>query len=263
MTLVARGAARSRRTWGLVRVLALREFRTRYRQSVLEVAWSLITPAVLLGVYGVVLTQVFDVTSPDVPYLSLVWTGMVVWMMFSSAVANGVRSILSNADLISKVYFPREALPLSVVGAAFFDLAIGTAVLVPLVAIQVQTVSITAVAAVPVVLVLVAWTAAVTTFLATLAVFLRDVAHATVLLLQVGFFITPVMYAAGNLPDGFLFLNRLNPLAVCINALRDAILTQQWPNWPLLGLHAVGGVVAFVLAILYVRRVEDRMVDVV
>lgn len=229
----------------------------------LEMAWSLITPLVLLVVYGVILTRVFNVRSPDVPYLSLVWTGMVVWMMFSSAVGNGVRSIVGNADLIDKVYFPREALPLAVVGASFFDLAIGCAILVPLVAIQISAISWTVLAVLPVLLVAIVWTAAITTFVATLAVFVRDVAHAVIVLLQVGFFITPVMYPIASIPSELRFLAWLNPLAVCIGGLRAAVLEQRWPNFGLLGIHGAAALIACGLVLRYVRAVEGRMVDVV
>lgn len=251
------------RTADLVAVLARREFRARYRQSVLELSWSLITPVVTLAVYGIVLTRVFDVRSPDVPYLSLVWTGMVAWMMFSSAVGGGVHSIVRNADIVSKVHFPREVLPLAVVGASFFDLGIGTSVLVPVVAVQIGSVSITALAVVPAIVVLVLWTAAIATFLAAFAVFVRDATHAVGLILQVTFFVTPVMYPATGLPRGLEVLNTLNPLAVCIEALRDAVLHQRWPEWPLLGIHTVGGAVALLLAVAYTRAVDGKMADVI
>ncbi|MFM7067868.1 MAG: ABC transporter permease, partial [Actinomycetes bacterium] len=255
--------ARWTRTTHLVRGLAVREFRARYRQSFLEIAWSLITPVVLLAVYGIILTRVFRVSSPGVPYLSFVWTGMVVWMMFASAVGGGVHSIIGNRDLISKIYFPREALPLAVVGAAFLDLLIGVAVLIPLVAVQVGLPSWTAVAAIPGLIVAIIWIATFTTFVAALAVFVRDVAVAMGLVLQVGFFATPIMYPSSVLPDELQWLNRVNPLAVCIDALRASLLLDEWPDWTLLGTHAAIGVVCFLLVVLYVRSVETRMADVV
>ncbi len=256
-------ASRASRSWPLLTTMVRRELRVRYRQALLEMAWSLVTPVVVLAVYGVVLTQFFGVGGDGVPYLSMVWIGMVAWTMFSTAVGSGVHSIVGNADLVSKVYFPREVLPLSVVGASLFDLCIGVAVLVPLLAVQVRAVSMTAFAVVPVGLVLLVWTAAVTVLVAVVAVFVRDLVHATRLLLQVGFFATPVMYSQRDLPSSFQTLHDANPLAVCIDAWRDALLHQQWPDWRLLGLHGLAGVLLFAGSIAYTRRVEDRMVDVI
>ena len=243
--------ARSTRLVSLVKVLSSRELKGRYRQSVLELGWSLITPITTLAVYGVVLNQAFDVDAGGAPYLSLVWVGMVVWMTFSSAIGGAVTSIVVNRDLISKVAFPKEVLPLAVVGASVVDLAIGILVLVPLLAVQVGSVSVTALATVPVFALVMLWTAALAVLLATFAVFLRDTVQATRLALQVGFFATPVMYSS------------LHPLAVSITALRDVLIFERWPEWKLLGSHALAGSAVFVSALYLCRLLEDRMVDVI
>lgn len=245
----------------LLWVLTVREFRSRYRQSRLELAWGLITPVVTLAIYGLFLTKLFGVDGGGAPYLSLVWSGMVVWMMFSTAVNTGVTSLTGNADLITKVYFPREALSLSVVGASLADLAIGGAVLVPLVAVQVGRIGPELVAILPIVLVVLVWTAAVTVFVATVAVFVRDAVHATRLVVQVGFFATPVMYSAADLPEELRLWETLNPLAVCISALRDVVLFQRWPGWAL-AWQGLAGLVLLVGAVLLTRATEDRMNDV-
>lgn len=255
--------ARVRRSWPLVRVLTVREFRARYRQSALELAWGLITPVVTLAVYGVVLTRLFHVDGNGAPYLSMVWIGMVVWTMFSTAVVVGVQSLVANADLVSKVYFPREVLPLSIVGASLVDLVIGLVVLVPLLAVQVGRVGLCAVAALPVLVVVLVWAAAITVFTATVSVFLRDAMHATRLAIQVGFFASPIMYSTAILPPNLYAWSRINPLAVCIDALRAALLFHRWPEWRWLAVHAVAGVVALIGAVLVTRAVEDRMVDVI
>src|SRR5687768_8544554 len=94
---------RARRTWALLRILAPREFRTRYRQSVLDIAWSLISPVVILVVYGIILTRSFGVDGACSPYLSSAWTGLVIWTFFATAVGTATWSLLSSADLLAKV----------------------------------------------------------------------------------------------------------------------------------------------------------------
>jgi ABC-type polysaccharide/polyol phosphate export permease len=258
-----RAAARLRRVRELAWVLAQREFQIRYRRSALDRLWSLVTPVVTLAVYGVVLTYGFDVPRGSVPYLSLVWVGLVVWSVFSTAVGSGVYSVVSSAELVSKVYFPREVLPLASVGAAGYDLAIGSAVLVCLVAVQVRSVSVFVVATVPALIILMVWTAAAAIFLGIAAVFARDLIHITRLGLQLGFFATPVMYPTEGLPHWFVVVNRVNPLAVAIETMRDAVLYQRWPLWWVVGAQIAAGLVALGAAVWFTAAAEDRIVDVV
>jgi lipopolysaccharide transport system permease protein len=255
-------ARRLGRTWTLTKVLAAREFRIRYRQSVLEIGWSLVTPVVTLIVYGVVLTYGFKVNTDPLPYLSTVWVGLVLWTTFATAVGGGVYSVLTNGDLVSKIYFPREVLPLAIFGAALFDLLIGVAVLVPLVAIQVRAVGLASLVVIPALLVMLVWTAAIAVLVGVLAVFVRDVVHLVRLALLVGFFLTPVMYLTAGMPHAFVVLARINPLAVCIGSMRAGLITLQWPNMTLLALHGLLGLLVLGGAIAYTAAVEDRMVDV-
>lgn len=248
-------------TWHLVRVLSVKEFRLRYRQSTLELLWSLVTPVVTMVVYGVILTMVFDADGGGMPYASMVWAGMVVWMPFAAAVGGSAQSIIDSSNLVTKIYFPREVLPLAVVGTSLFDLAIGTAILIPLAAVQVGSISWTALAVVPVLTVLLIWSAAISILVAVLSVFVRDTVHVTRLALQVGFFATPVMYPASFLPEQLRALGLWNPLAVCIEGMRNSLLLGRWPSWGPLGVQAVLGSVLLVAAISYTRSVETRIAD--
>lgn len=117
--------ARCHRTLQLVRVLAPRELRVRYRQSLLDLVWALISPIVILIVYGLVLTQSFGVNGTCGPYLSSAWIGLVLWTFFGTALGSSVTSLISASDMVTKLYFPRETLPLAMVGSALADLGIG------------------------------------------------------------------------------------------------------------------------------------------
>jgi lipopolysaccharide transport system permease protein len=256
-------AQRTRRTVDLLRILAPREFRTRYRQSVLDIAWSLISPVVILAVYGVILTKSFDVDGGCSPYLSSAWTGLVLWTFFATAVGTAAWSLLSSADLLSKVYFPREVLPLSVVGATLVDLAVGLVTVVLVVLVQGVPIDAHALAAIPAVLVAVVWAAGLSIFVAVLSVFLRDVTHGVQLLLRVGFFATPVMYESSFLPPALRWSASVNPVAVSIDGVRQTLLCQGSPRWGLILVQLVAGCAVVVLGVAYTRSVESRMVDVI
>ena len=254
---------RTRRVATLLRILVPRDLRTRYRRSAFDVLWAVISPVVLLLVYGLILTRAFGVTSSCGPYLSSAWVGLVVWTFFATAVGSGVYSLVSASDLLTKVYFPREALPLATVGASFLDLGVGVLTAVVLVLAQGVRPGVTALGVLPALAVLVVWTAVVTVLTATLAVFARDTVHVVQLLLRVGFFATPVMYGADQLPGAFAWSARVNPLAVTIEAVRDSVLCGRWPDGRLLMLHLAAGLVALLGAVLLVRATESRIADVV
>lgn len=255
--------SRLRRTLELVAMLAPRELRVRYRQSSLDIAWSLISPVVVLVVYGFILTQSFDVTGACAPYLTSAWTGLVVWTFFATAVAGAVTSLIASADLITKVYFPREALPLAMTAAALADLVVGALTLLVLMLIQGVSIGIAAVGTLLPIAVVIVWSAAISIFVGVLAAFARDTVHGVHLLLRVGFFATPVMYEAEFLPPQFAWSADLNPVAVAITGVRTALLCNEWPDMGLLSIQLVAGVIALAAALWYTASVEPRITDVV
>ena len=255
--------ARERAAWPLLRVWSLREFRARYRQHALDVFWGVLSPVVTMATYGVVIVLGFKATVPGIPYLSFAWTGMVLYTFFATALAAASASLVYSSHMITKVYFPREVVPLAVVGASVLDLVIATGILFALVMIQGIGLSVTALAIVPVYLVLVLWTAALSVFAASLTVFIRDVGQAIALLLRVVFFACPVMYAFTILPQSLWWTAKVIPLSFLIEATRDAVLRHVWPNWGVLAIHGLIAAALLVLAVAYTRSVESRMVDVV
>ena len=256
-------AARTRRVASLLTILTPREIRLRYRENALDMAWVLITPIAVMIVYGLVLSQSLNVEGSCSGYLSTAWAGLVVWTFFATALGTASWSLITNGALISKVYFPREAIPLSVVGATLLDLAVGsvTIVLVALVDDQVDLTPM-AFAALPSLLMLAIWTAAICVFASVLSVFLRDVTQAVQLFLRVGFFATPVMYEPSVLPRALEWTAEVNPLAVAIAGVRGPVLCGTAPEWGPLTIQLAVGSAALVASVLYVRSVEARMTDV-
>lgn len=254
-------AGRWRWTLQLIMVLAPRELRTRYRQSVLDIAWALISPVAVMIVYGIVLTQSFDVDGGGVPYLSLAWSGLVLWTFFATSLGSSVSSLISSRDLVTKVNFPKEALPLSMVAASLVDLGIGLVTVFILTSVQGIWPTWTTILFPLPLLVLVAWSAAVGVFVADVAAFVRDVPHIVSLVIRVGFFASPVMYDVATLPPAFEWTAWVSPVAVSIEAFRDCVLRGEVPNLGLLAVHFVIGVGLLVAAVRYTRSVEARITD--
>jgi lipopolysaccharide transport system permease protein len=254
---------RSRRTLDLVRMLAPREVRIRYRQSVLDITWALINPVVVAAVYGYILTRSFSVTGGCAPYVSSAWTGLVLWTYFSTAVGTAVASMISSSDLITKMYFPREAVPLSMAGASLVDLGVGLVTVFAVLLVQGVPLRITMLAAALPIAMLIVWTAALCVLFAALAPFARDLIHAVNLGLRVGFFATPVMYDAKFLPAAVEWSVKANPVAVAIDQTRSSLLCGQWPVVVPLVEHSAIGFALLVGGVLYTRAVESRLADVV
>lgn len=248
--------------WPLLWSLSEREFRSRYRQSLLAIAWSLFQPILLVAVYAIFFKGILDVSGGGVPYLSFILAGLVPWRLVVSSLG-ATTTLTDNVNVITKVYFPRELVPLSHVVTALVDLAIGTVILVAVAWVQGYAPGLEMVALPLIYLLVVTVSAAAIIFAATLAVFIRDVALAMPMLLQLVFFASPIMYPPDQLPPWLEWLSFLNPFAVAVNALRDVMFAGVWPDWPLLLGHLVVAMGWFVASVAYVRSVEHRLVDVV
>lgn len=252
---------RARRVASLVRPLVGREIRSRYRTTSLDIVWAFLTPIVTMTVYGVILTQSFGVESSCGPYLVSAWSGLVLWTFFSVALTAAVTSILSSANLVGKIYFPRESLPLAAAGSALVDLAVGMVTVVILIVLGGVGLSwYTLLALIPVAI-LVVWTAAISVFVSVAAVFLRDVVQVVYLVVRIGIFATPVFYESSQMPDFLARTEPLNPVAVAIESVRTSALCGKALDFGLLGWHLAAAIGSFLAAVLYTRSVEARAID--
>lgn len=263
MGATATRVGRARRVWSLLPLWSRREVRVQYRQSALDLGWSLITPVLTLVGYGIVLTRAFGVDGDGVPYLTFAWSGVVLWTFISGALTRGSLALVAAADLVRKAPFPREVVPIAAVVASCLDLGVGLLALVVLMVVQHVSLSITAVAAVPVALSMVIWVTAMAIILATATAFVRDVAHGLAVILRIGIFVTPVMYPVSQVPQQYRWALAVNPAAVSISSFRECVLRGNWPPWGLLGVHTVAAVALLGIALWYSKRVEGRLADVI
>lgn len=247
--------------WGLAASLTRQQVLTRYRQSSLHLAWIVIQPVAFVGIYALFFQGVLQLDSGDVPYLSFVVAGIIPWRFIANGLGN-TTSITDSIHLISKVYFPKELIPLSGVLAGLVDLAIGTVVIFIVIGANGQWPTYHVVALPLAYLFMVISTATVAIVVATLAVFMRDVGHAMTFVLIGIFFATPIMYTDDQLPPWLSWFPDVNPFAVAITQIRDLVLYQRWFSMQSYLLHLLVAVVLFVASLAYVRSVEARMVDV-
>lgn len=254
-------SARLRGELPLLAVWTGREFHSRYRQSGFDSLWSLIQPIGVVLIYGFLFAIILEVAPGGVPYLAFAFAGIAPWRFIAFATSAGFPSIVSSHATITKVYFPREVIPLSVVLAAVVDLAIATSLLLVVVIVQGVGLSVEVVALLPIDAILIAYVAGFTVLGASIGVFIRDVTLLLPLVQQFLFVASPIMYPASLIPDQLEWLNAVNPVAVIVEATRDVTVEHAWPDWSLLGIHTLVALLVLAGALAYCRAVESRMSD--
>jgi lipopolysaccharide transport system permease protein len=244
--------------------LAWRDLLVRYKQTVVGVAWSLIRPVVTMVVLTIVFGKLGNMPSGGVRYPLLVFCGMLPWQFFSTAVSESGNSLVTNSNLISKVYFPRLVVPAASVITSLVDFLISAAFLA-LLMIWYQFVPPAQIILLPV-FILFAFAASfgVGLWVSALMVEYRDFRFIVPFIVQFGLYISPVGFQSGIVPDRYRLLYSLNPMVGVIDGFRWAILGGEHTlYWPGLALSAVIVVVLILSGIWYFRKTEKSFADVI
>jgi ABC-2 type transport system permease protein/lipopolysaccharide transport system permease protein len=247
----------------LLLTLTEREIRARYKQAVLGYAWAALNPLLLMVVFTIFFDRVARVDTGGVPYPLFSYVALVPWTFFSQSVSLGGPILVSERDLISKVAFPRETLPLSAIGVAAFHATMSLPALFVLFALEGTAPELTSVWVPLLLAVQTLWTAGVVLIVSATLVYWRDLRQALPALLQLGLFATPVAYGLNAIPDWFLRpYTVLNPLVGIIDGYRRTVLYGEPPRGDLLLLAALGAVVTAVGGYALFKRLEGGFADV-
>lgn len=242
--------------------LVWRDVKIRYKQAVLGIAWAVLQPAMLMVVFSVFLGRLGGFTGGDIPYPLFVLSGLIVWTFFSGAVGLAGNSVVGSERLITKIYFPRLAVPFAAVGAAVFDFTISLGLLGAMLTAYGYAPSWQIVFAPLVFGVILIAATGLGTLLAALTVAYRDVRFVTPFLLQVGMYATPTIYmlVPPEPSAGLKLWLTVNPLVAPIAAFRACLLGGPIP-WEGLAVSAAAAVALLVVGCLYFRKVEDEFAD--
>jgi len=247
----------------LLLFLAWRDLKTRYAQTVIGFAWAIIQPFAMMLVFTVVFSKFAQLPSDGVPYSLFAYAALLPWGYFSRSLDKSSFSIVTESNLISKVYFPRIIVPISATLVGLADFAISFSLLLVMMAFYGVMPSWEALF-IPMFLLLTMLTSlAVSLWLAALFVRFRDIAAAMPLVTQIWMFATPIVYPASMVPEQWRWLYNLNPLAGIIEGFRWALLKTPPP-----GLDRIAVTVVFVSAFLllsmsYFNRMARKFVDVI
>jgi lipopolysaccharide transport system permease protein len=250
----------------LLWTLTLHRVRVRYKQSRLGIAWAMLQPLAMMAVFTLMFTFIGRAPAADVPYPLFAYAALLPWSSFSSGLSSATGSLTGHASLLTKVYFPREILPLTYVAAALVDFAIASLALAALMAIYGVGLAPAALWALPAILVMTAFLVSAGLLLAALQVRYRDVALAMPVALQVWLFASPVLYplsaVKASLPDSLYRLYILNPMAGVVDGFRRALVLHQRPDLEALGAGALVAALLLPATYFYFKYTEQTMADV-
>ena len=242
--------------------LAWRDILVRYKQTVLGVTWALLQPFLTMVVFTVVFGRVAKLPSHGVPYPILVFAALLPWQFFSRALSESSMSLITNTNLISKVYFPRLIVPAGSVVVTLVDFLISFALLALIMVWYQFWPGVRIVALIPLVLVAVLAATGPGLLISALNVRYRDFRYIIPFIVQLGVYISPVGFSSDLVPDRWRLLYSLNPLVGVIDAFRWAI-TGSPIYMPSLVVSSVVIVLLMVLGIWYFRRTERTFADII
>lgn len=235
----------------------------RYQQSILGGLWAVVQPAASAAILTVIFTMFLKVDTGEIPYLVFSYSALVPWIFFSSSISDMVDSIVSNMNLVGKIYFPRDILVFSALLARMLDFSIAFCVLIIIMLFYRMPVFTVNWLFIPVILaVQMALGLGLGLAGAALNVFYRDVKHLLGLFLQLWFYATPIIYPLTLVPDWLRPFYVLNPMAGVIASYRDVLLYGTMPGSSLLVAAALALIVLFA-GYQFFKRVEIKMADVI
>jgi lipopolysaccharide transport system permease protein len=244
--------------------LAWRDILVRYKQAVIGVAWGVLRPLLTIVIFTIVFGKLAKLPSDGVPYAILVVAAMLPWQFFASSVTEGSNSLVMNASVISKVYFPRVIVPMSAVVVSLVDFLISFVLLLILM-VWYQFMPDWRILFLPALLILaIVVSIGPILWMSALNVQYRDFRYVVPFLVQLGLFISPVGFSSSIVPEKWRLLYSLNPMVGVIDAFRWSVLGGETPPYiPGMVLSLVISVLLLVSGVWYFRKTERLFADVI
>jgi homopolymeric O-antigen transport system permease protein len=252
--------------WGyreLLYFLMWRDIKVRYKQTVLGVAWAIVQPLLTMVIFSVFFGRLARMPSDGIPYPIFAYTALVPWSLFAYSLSQGSNSLVSGANLLKKVYFPRLCMPLAAVLSGIVDFLLAFAILVVMLLYYDVTPSLR-ILWVPLFVVLTLITAlAVAVWSSAMNVRYRDVRLIIPFLVQVWLFATPIAYPSSLLSEPWRTIYGLNPMVGVVEGFRWALLGVSTAPGPMVGVSALIAMALLVSGAYYFRRMDKSFADIV
>jgi ABC-type polysaccharide/polyol phosphate export permease len=243
----------------LIYNLVLRDLKVKYKGSTLGFLWSLLNPLLMIVVYTVAFKYVMKIKVPNFPIF--LFSALLPWNFLSSTLSMGVTSITGNSNLVKKVYFPREVLPLSIVLVNLFHFCLSFLVLIPALLFFKIIPGFSFLFLVIIVLFQTVFVLGLTLLASALDVYYKDVKHFLEVMLNLWFWLTPIIWPLNLVPEKFQDYVYLNPFTAFVQAYRDIILHNQLPKPLILTIMATIGILVLLLGALIFQKKQRRFAE--
>lgn len=246
----------------LLYFLIWRDVKVRYKQTVMGVLWAIIQPIFTMVIFSLFFGRLAGVPSDEIPYPLFSFAALVPWTFFVNALTQASNSLVNNANMIKKVYFPRLLLPSATVLAGVIDFALAFLILLLMMA-GYHTYPTLRIIWLPLFLLLAALTSlGVSLWLAAMSVQFRDVRYMVPFLTQAWLFLTPIAYPSSMLAQPWRTIYGINPMAGVVDGFRWALLGAAMPPTPMIAVSAMVALGLFIGGLYYFRRMEKSFADV-
>ena len=247
----------------LVYFLAWRDVKVRYKQAALGAAWAILQPLLAMIIFTIFFGKLAGISSEGVPYPLFSYSALVLWTYFSGVLGQAGQSLVANSNLITKVYFPRVVLPASSALSGLMDLSAGAVFLIVMMAYYQVRPGWSLLWAPVFIAALILLTVGVSLILAAANVRFRDIKYVIPFLIQLGLFVTPVIYPIAFIPERFRPFVALNPLSGIIEGFRSILFGGSRLDPVLTSISLTTSVIVLVVGFIYFRRAERLFADII
>ncbi len=239
--------------------LVRKDLRTRYKASVLGFLWTFLNPLLMLIVYSIIFPYLMRIKVDN--YAMFLFVALLPWLYFATTLQSSATSIVANSNLVKKIYFPRQIIPLSLAVSGLINLFLSYLIVVPvlLVARIIPTLNVLYFPIVFIVEFLLV--TGFTLFLSSLTVYFRDLEHIIGIVLLAAFYTTPVLYNIEMLPDKFQRLVLINPMSTIVISFRNIFYYGAPPNFVSLGYVAIFSIVLIVTGMALFQKLQRRFAE--
>ncbi len=236
-----------------------KEIRGKYKGSWLGVLWTFLNPLLMLAVYAFVFPYILRVNVDN--YTIFMIVALIPWNFFTTAIQSGTGSVVANGNILKKVYFPREIIPISITTSQLVNFLITCIIMAVFIIFSGVGFSVHVLLFPLLVLIQYILILGLTFILSALTVFVRDIDHFVSVILMLGFYATPIVYQGEMLPKKFQIFLKLNPMAQLVEAYRSILYYHRMPDMTMLIIWGLGSVALLVVGYLIFKKLEKSFVE--
>ena len=236
-----------------------KEIRGKYKGSWLGILWTFLNPLLMLAVYSFVFPYILRVNVEN--YTIFMIVALIPWNFFTTAIQMGTGSVVANGNILKKVYFPREIIPISITTSQLVNFLITCLIMFAFIIFSGVGFSYHALLFPLLIVIQYLIILAFNFILSAMTVFVRDIDHFVSVILMLGFYATPIVYQANMLPEKFQWVLKLNPMAQLVEAYRSIFYYHQMPDWKMLGIWGIASFVFIIMGYRIFKKLEKSFVE--